>query len=86
MIAISKFSLSPDYNIYQFGNFTQKTIGNSIDSQTQTVKTNYDDKGRFVIKKTDNLGLETNIIYNNWGQILTQTDPLGNVLTKLFAN
>lgn len=74
------------YNYDSFGNLTQKTIGNSIDSQTQTVKTNYDDKGRFVIKKTDNLGLETNITYNNWGQILTQTDPLGNVLTNTYDN
>ncbi|MDY0931777.1 RHS repeat-associated core domain-containing protein [Chryseobacterium sp. CFBP8996] len=72
------------YNYDDFGNLTQKTIGNSIDSQTQTVKTNYDDKGRFVIKKTDNLGLETNITYNNWGQILTQTDPLGNTLTNTY--
>lgn len=78
--------LQETYNYDGFGNLTQKTIGNSIDSQTQTVKTNYDDKGRFVIKKTDNLGLETNIIYNNWGQILTQTDPLGNVLTNTYDN
>lgn len=78
--------LQETYNYDGFGNLTQKTIGNSIDSQTQTAKTNYDDKGRFVIKKTDNLGLETNINYNNWGQILTQTDPLENVLTNTYDN
>ncbi|MGO4707573.1 RHS repeat-associated core domain-containing protein, partial [Chryseobacterium sp. 2TAF14] len=78
--------LQETYAYDGFGNLTQKTISNSIDSQTQTIKTNYDDKGRFVIKKTDNLGLETNITYNNWGQILTQTDPLGNALTNTYDN
>jgi len=50
----------------------------------ETEKAQYDSKGRFVIKKTDNLGLETNITYNNWGQIETQTDPLGIVLTNTY--
>jgi hypothetical protein len=59
---------------YDFGNITQKVISNSIDAQTQTETSLYEPKGRFVIKKTDNLGLETNITYNNRGQILTQTD------------
>lgn len=76
--------LQETYAYDGFGNLTQKTISNSIDSQTQTIKANYDDKGRFVVKKTDNLGLETNIIYNNWGQILLQTDPLGNTLTNTY--
>lgn len=67
-----------------FGNITGKTIGNSIDSQTQTTTNEYDSKGRFVLKKTDNLGLETNITYNDWGQILTQTDPLGNILANTY--
>jgi len=78
--------LQEAYTYDGFGNLIQKTISNSIDSQTQTIKTNYDDKGRFVVKKTDNLGLETNITYNNWGQILTQSDPLGNVLTNTYDN
>ncbi|WP_050021965.1 RHS repeat domain-containing protein [Chryseobacterium sp. P1-3] len=72
------------YTYDGFGNITQKTISNSIDSQTQTTGALYDVKGRFVEKKTDNLGLETNITYNNWGQILTQTDPLGNILTNTY--
>ncbi|WP_164463445.1 RHS repeat-associated core domain-containing protein [Chryseobacterium balustinum] len=74
------------YSYDGFGNLTQKTISNSIDPQTQTIKTNYDDKGRFILKKTDNLGLETNTTYNNWGQILTQTNALGNVLTNTYDN
>ena len=72
------------YNYDGFGNVTGKVISNSIDSQTQTTTSSYDPKGRFVVKKTDNLGLETNITYNDWGQILTQTDPLGNVLTNTY--
>jgi RHS repeat-associated protein len=72
------------YDYDGFGNITQKVVSNSVDPQTQTTKSEYDSKGRFVIKKTDNLGLMTNIIYNDWGQILIQTDPLGNVLTNTY--
>ncbi len=74
------------YNYDSFGNITNKSISNSIDSQTQTTISNYDPKGRFVIKKIDNLGLETNIEYNDWGQIKKQTDPLGNTLINTYDN
>jgi len=74
------------YNYDGFGNIIHKTISNSVDAQTQTSQTEYEPTGRFVIKKTDNLGLENIIIYNNWGQILNQTDPLGNVLTNTYDN
>ncbi|WP_050020551.1 hypothetical protein [Chryseobacterium sp. P1-3] len=43
--------LLENYNYDSFGNITQKTTTNSIDSQSQTVSTQYDDKGRFVVKK-----------------------------------
>ncbi len=74
------------YNFDGFGNVTQKIITNSIDSQTQVAGTEYDSKGRFVVKKTDNLGLETTTTYDTWGQMLTQTDPLGNVLANTYDN
>ncbi|QBA21996.1 hypothetical protein EU348_12670 [Chryseobacterium indologenes] len=76
--------LQETYDYDGFGNITQKTISNSVDSQTQTTTAQYDPKGRFVITKTDNLGLITNIKYNDWGQILTQIDPLGNMLTNIY--
>ena len=76
--------LQETYNYDGFGNITGKTISNSVDSQTQTEASVYDPKGRFVEKKTDNLGLETNIEYNDWGQIKKQTDPLGNILTNTY--
>lgn len=72
------------YNYDGFGNVTQKAVGNSIDSQVQTNKAVYESKGRFVEKKTDNLGVETHFIYNNWGQIEKQTDPLGNILVNKY--
>ncbi|SEH34685.1 RHS repeat-associated core domain-containing protein [Chryseobacterium culicis] len=72
------------YNYDGFGNIIQKTINNSVDSQTQTNATLYDPQGRFVIKKTDNLGLETGIEYNDWGQIKKQTDALGNTLVNTY--
>ncbi|PKF74808.1 FG-GAP-like repeat-containing protein, partial [Chryseobacterium sp. PMSZPI] len=43
------------YNYDGFGNMTQKIVSNSLDSQTQTSGALYDPKGRFVVKKTDNL-------------------------------
>jgi len=78
--------LQETYNYDGFGNITQKTVSNSIDSQTQTTTAQYDPKGRFVVKKTDNLGLETNIEYNDWGQIKKQTDPLDNTLINTYDN
>ena len=76
--------LKESYEYDGFGNITTKTISNSVDSNTQTSKTEYEDKGRFVIKKIDNLGLVTLITYNDWGQVLTQKDPLGNTLTNSY--
>ncbi|MFC2450563.1 MAG: RHS repeat-associated core domain-containing protein, partial [Flavobacteriaceae bacterium] len=76
--------LKESYEYDGFGNITTKTISNSVDSNTQTSKTEYEDKGRFVIKKTDNLGLITLITYNDWGQVLTQKDPQGNNLTNTY--
>ncbi|RLJ34189.1 RHS repeat-associated protein [Chryseobacterium sp. 7] len=72
------------YSYDGFGNITGKITSNSIDSQIQTEASVYDPKGRFVVKKTDNLGLETGIEYNDWGQIKKQTDPLGNILTNTY--
>ncbi len=72
------------YNYGDFGNITQKIISNSVDSQTRTTGALYDPKGRFVVKKTDNLGLETDIEYNDWGQIKKQTDPSGNTILNTY--
>lgn len=72
------------YGYDGFGNITGKTITNNADSQIQTTTSEYDTKGRFVVKKTDNLGLIINITYNDRGQILTQIDPLGNILTNHY--
>ncbi|GAB0155165.1 hypothetical protein CHRYSEOSP005_04250 [Chryseobacterium sp. Alg-005] len=76
--------LQETYTYDGFGNITQKIVSNSTDSQTQTETNQYEPKGRFVIKKTDNLGLETNIEYNDWGQIKKQIDPLGNTLVNTY--
>lgn len=77
-------SITETYTYDGFGNITRKLTSNSVDSQIQSTETEYDSKGRFAIKKKDNLGLETNIIYNDWGEILNQTDPLGNTLTNTY--
>ena len=72
------------YSYDGFGNVTQKNISNSLDTASENSSSEYDAKGRFVIKKIDNLGLETNLTYNNWGQVLTQTDTFGNTITNTY--
>lgn len=76
--------LQEKYTYDGFGNITQKVSSNSIDANKQTIKSTYEPQGRFVTKTTDNLGLETNITYNDWGQVLTQIDPLLNKLTNTY--
>ncbi|WP_326981079.1 RHS repeat-associated core domain-containing protein [Chryseobacterium sp. MYb264] len=76
--------LQETYSYDGFGNIRQKVISNSIDSQTQTNTSTYESTGRFVEKNTDNLGLVTSYTYNSRGQILTQIDPLENMLTNTF--
>lgn len=74
------------YSYDGFGNITGKTLSNSIDSQIRTTTSKYDPTGRFVMKKTDHLGLETEFLYNDWGQVKSQTDPLGNTLVSTYDN
>ena len=82
--------INESYQYDGWGNIIEKTVkyqpprGMTSPSLIQTEKAQYDDKGRFAIKKTDNLNLETNITYNDWGQVLTQTDPSGVVLTNTY--
>jgi len=83
-------SLNELYQYDGWGNIIEKRILYKIPKSTtppsliQIEKAQYDDKGRFAIKKTDNLELSTNITYNDWGQILTQTDPFGVILTNTY--
>ncbi|PTT77272.1 MULTISPECIES: RHS repeat-associated core domain-containing protein [unclassified Chryseobacterium] len=67
-----------------FGNIIQKVSGNSMDSQTITSSWEYSNDGRFVVKQTDNLGLQTNISYNDNGQVVIQTDPFDNSITNSY--
>lgn len=76
--------IAETYKYDGFGNIIQKQITNTLDSQKEVAISEYDDLGRFVIKKTNNLGLETQITYNDRGQILKQTDPLGNTIANTY--
>lgn len=67
-----------------FGNITQKVSSNSTDSQTLTSGYEYDPEGRFLIKQTDNLGLQTITTYNDWGQIKKKVDPLNNTIDNTY--
>jgi len=76
--------LQETYNYDDFGNIIKKIISNSADAQVQTISSEFDPKGRFAVKNIDNLGLETVFTYNDWGQILTQTDPIGNTIINTY--
>ena len=76
--------IQEEYTYDGFGNVTKKVLSNSTDALTETEQAQYDPKGRFVVKKTDNLGLATVITYNDWGLVLTQTDPLGDKITNTY--
>ncbi|WP_374463331.1 RHS repeat-associated core domain-containing protein [Chryseobacterium sp.] len=77
-------AVTEEYSYDGFGNITGKTTTSGLDGNTKTQKDEYDPTGRFVVKKTDNLGLETGFTYNSLGQILTQTDPNGNTITNAY--
>ncbi|WP_276965404.1 RHS repeat-associated core domain-containing protein [Chryseobacterium sp.] len=77
-------ALTEEYSYDGFGNITSKKTISGLDGNSKTQKDEYDSTGRFIIKKTDNLGLETGFTYNSLGQVLTQTDPNGNTLTNIY--
>ena len=74
------------YSYDGFGNIIQKLSTNSEDNEIITEKSQYEPKGRFVEKRTNNLGLETLFTYNNMGQTLTNNDPFGSVITNSYDN
>lgn len=72
------------YTYDGFGNIIKKVDSNSIDAITITASSQYDAEGRFIVKTADNLGLETETVYNDLGRILTQKDPFGNTLSYTY--
>nr|HBI9692659.1 type IV secretion protein Rhs [Elizabethkingia anophelis]HBI9696679.1 type IV secretion protein Rhs [Elizabethkingia anophelis]HBI9700802.1 type IV secretion protein Rhs [Elizabethkingia anophelis] len=72
------------YKYDGFGNIVEKSTTNSVDTMTQTEKSQYEAKGRSVAKKTDNLGLETYVEYNDWGQTTKITEPLGIITENKY--
>lgn len=74
------------YNYDSFGNITKKITGNNVNSQIHTVMSEYESKGRFAVKSTNNLGQETNIEYDDLGNIKKQIDPLSNTIINTYDN
>lgn len=64
-----------------FGNVIQKSTS-APGVSTRMIKDEYEATGRFVKKKTDVDGLISTFNYNNLGQLLLQTDPLGSQLSN----
>ncbi|WP_213277795.1 RHS repeat-associated core domain-containing protein [Chryseobacterium indologenes] len=77
-------AVTEEYSYDGFGNITGKKTTSGLDGNSMSQKDEYNPEGRFLIKKTDNLGLETGFTYNSLGQVLTQTDPNGNTLTNIY--
>lgn len=73
--------LAETFQYDAFGNTTQKTIsGDGIASRVESFE--YDTSGRFLIKSTDVLGLETTFSYDTFtGNPITTTSPYGLVTT-----
>lgn len=70
-----------------FGNIIQKTVNSPSNTDavtSQTVYSEYDAKGRFVIKKKDNLGIITEFTYDNLGQMLSQKDTFDNTIANTY--
>lgn len=72
-----------EYKYDGFGNIIEKKL-TSNDAQIRIVKSEYDPKGRFLVKKIDNLGLETTFTYDSWGHILTENNPFGNMVENTY--
>ena len=80
-------SILDTFTYDKFGNIIQVESGiprSSPRLQPRKEQLQFDSTGRFIIAKTDNLGLVTNFTYNDAGQVKTQTDPLGNILTNEY--
>ncbi len=92
LLSLLKFSPGSDpantleekYTYDGFGNITGKMIKAIMDGNSKFEGVLYDAQGRFLIKKTDNLGLVTSMTYNTRGQLLTYTDADGNTLTNIY--
>ncbi|PTT36042.1 type IV secretion protein Rhs, partial [Chryseobacterium sp. HMWF028] len=80
----SNNAVTEKYSYDGFGNIITKTTTSGIDGNSNTSNDEYDQQGRFLVKKTDNQGLETGMTYNAWGQMLTKTDPDGNTITNTY--
>ena len=76
-----------NYTYDGFGNVLTKTTSHNNGTQvTQLLSQTdeYDPKGRFVLTKTDPLGLITQYTYNSWGQVLTETHPNATTITNVW--
>ena len=84
--------ISSKYHAYDvFGNVNSvKHYGKNNSTAERPIprelKTEYDPTGRFVIKKTDIAGYETNLTYNDVGQVLELTDKFGKKLITTYDN
>ncbi|UZT99167.1 type IV secretion protein Rhs [Chryseobacterium fluminis] len=77
-------SIVEEYSYDGFGNIILKNTKSALDGNSRTESAEYDPQGRYVIKKTDHLGLQTVYQYNTLGLVLNETDPDGNTVTNTY--
>jgi len=75
---------SEQYKYDGFGNMIEKRISSNEDGVVRKEGSVYDGLGRFAVSRTDNLGLSTEISYNDHGQVIKETDPFGNTIDHAY--
>jgi RHS repeat-associated protein len=83
------YAIVEDMSYDSLGNLVTKTVsapGAPTPLPSRTIKDEYDDSKRFVIKKTDHQGFITNFVYNSLGQMKQSSDYMGIVSDFSYDN
>ncbi|GEM52399.1 hypothetical protein EB1_21890 [Empedobacter brevis NBRC 14943 = ATCC 43319] len=82
-----------DYTYDTFGNVLtitdngkQLSVSTTESVAARKIENIYDTNGRFVVKKKDLEGYETNLEYNLLGQVIKETDKFGAVTSTVYDN
>lgn len=75
---------SEHYTYDGFGNMTEKRTSSNEDGIVREEGSVYDGLGRFTIFRIDNLGLSTELSYNDHGQVIKEKDPFGNTIDHVY--
>ncbi len=83
------YAIVEDMTYDNVGNLLTKTVSAPnapVAIASRTITDQYDTTKRFVIKKTDHQGFETNFVYNPLGQVTQSTNYLGVISDYTYDN